>query len=146
MKNINYILEKVPHRYPFLMIDKVLDQKTRQQIKTLKNVSINEPFFRGHFPEKPIMPGVLIMESMAQSACLLILEHIENPKQYLVYLSKVTNFRIFKNVLPGDQMIIDAVMINEKMGSFKFEATSTVGDIKVARAEFFASLVKNQEE
>tara|TARA_B100000427_G_C15512526_1_gene596841 strand:+ start:881 stop:1312 length:432 start_codon:yes stop_codon:yes gene_type:complete len=142
MKNINYILEKVPHRYPFLMIDKVLGQKKNKQIQTLKNVSINEPFFEGHFPEKPIMPGVLIMESMAQSACLLILEHIENPKQHLVYLSKVMNFRIFQNVVPGDQMIIDAIMIHEKLGSFKFEATTRVGEVRVAKAEFFASLVK----
>ena len=77
MKDINYILEMIPHRYPFLMIDKVIDKKAKSNIQTIKNVTINEPYFVGHFPEKPIMPGVLIMESMAQSACLIILDYID---------------------------------------------------------------------
>ena len=72
MKDINYILEMIPHRYPFLLVDKVISKKEKKEIKTLKNVTINEPFFSGHFPHKPIMPGVLILESMAQSACLII--------------------------------------------------------------------------
>ena len=72
--------------------------KAKSNIQTIKNVTINEPYFVGHFPEKPIMPGVLIMESMAQSACLIILDYIDNPKNHLVYLSKVNNFRILKNV------------------------------------------------
>ena len=73
MKDINYILEMIPHRYPFLLVDRIIDKKDKKEIKTLKNVTINEPFFLGHFPDKPIMPGVLILESMAQSACLIIL-------------------------------------------------------------------------
>ena len=141
MKDINYILEMIPHRYPFLMIDKVIDKKTKSNIQTIKNVTINEPYFVGHFPEKPIMPGVLIMESMAQSACLIILDYIDNPKNHLVYLSKVNNFRILKNVIPGDQIVINAETIKEKMNSFKFSATCHVGDELVAKAEFIASLV-----
>ena len=141
MKDINYILEMIPHRYPFLMIDKVIDKKAKSNIQTIKNVTINEPYFVGHFPEKPIMPGVLIMESMAQSACLIILDYIDNPKNHLVYLSKVNNFRILKNVIPGDQIVINAETIKEKMNSFKFSATCLVGGELVAKAEFIASLV-----
>ena len=81
----------IPHRYPFLLVDKIVEEKERKEIKTLKNVTINEPFFSGHFPDKPIMPGVLILESMAQSACLIMLDFIEDPKNHLVYLSKVNS-------------------------------------------------------
>ena len=88
MKDINYILEMIPHRYPFLLVDRINDKVEKKEISTIKNVTINEPFFNGHFPEKPIMPGVLILESMAQSACLIILDFIENPKNHLVYLIK----------------------------------------------------------
>ena len=115
MKDINYILEMIPHRYPFLLVDKVISKKEKKEIKTLKNVTINEPFFSGHFPHKPIMPGVLILESMAQSACLIIPDFIDDPNDHLVYLSKVNNFRILSNVVPGDQIIIDAKIVNEKL-------------------------------
>jgi 3-hydroxyacyl-[acyl-carrier-protein] dehydratase len=142
MKDINYILEMIPHRYPFLLVDRIIDKKDKKEIKTLKNVTINEPFFSGHFPNKPIMPGVLILESMAQSACLIILDFIENPENHLVYLSKVNNFRIHSNVIPGDQIIIDAKVINEKLNSFKFESTCHVNDKLVAKAEFLASIVE----
>ena len=142
MKDIQYILEMIPHRYPFLLVDRIIDKKNKKEIKTLKNVTINEPFFSGHFPQKPIMPGVLILESMAQSACLIILDFIENPANHLVYLSKVNNFRIHSNVIPGDQIIIDAKVVHEKLNSFKFESICHVNDKLVARAEFLASIVE----
>ena len=141
MKDINYILEMIPHRYPFLLVDKIVDKKEKSYIKTIKNVTINEPYFTGHFPEKPIVPGVLILESMAQSACLIILDYIDDPDNHLVYLSKVNNFRILKNVIPGDQIIITAETIKEKMNSFKFRSTCHVNDDLVAKADFIASLV-----
>jgi beta-hydroxyacyl-ACP dehydratase FabZ len=142
MKDINYILEMIPHRYPFLLIDRIINKKNKIEIKTLKNVTINEPFFSGHFPNKPIMPGVLILESMAQSACLIILDFIDNPENHLVYLSKVSNFKINANVVPGDQLIINAKVVNEKLNSFKFKSTCHVNDNLVAKAEFLASIVK----
>lgn len=142
MKDINYILKMIPHRYPFLLVDKIIEEKERKEIKTLKNVTINEPFFSGHFPDKPIMPGVLILESMAQSACLIMLDFIENPKNHLVYLSKVNNFRIYSNVIPGDQIIIDAKVVHEKLNSFKFETTCKVNDKLIAKAEFLATMVE----
>ena len=131
----------IPHRYPFLLVDKIVDKKEKSYIKTIKNVTINEPYFTGHFPEKPIVPGVLILESMAQSACLIILDYIDDPDNHLVYLSKVNNFRILKNVIPGDQIIITAETIKEKMNSFKFRSTCHVNDDLVAKADFIASLV-----
>ena len=145
MKDINYILEMIPHRYPFLLVDRIIVKKNKKEIKTLKNVTINEPFFSGHFPNKPIMPGVLILESMAQSACLIILDFIDNPENHLVYLSKVNNFRIHSNVIPGDQIIIESKIVHEKLNSFKFESTCHVNDKLVAKAEFLASMVERQE-
>jgi|TARA_A100001011_G_C13916223_1_gene677149 beta-hydroxyacyl-ACP dehydratase FabZ len=141
VKNINYILKVIPHRYPFLLIDRIIDKDEKKEITTLKNVTFNEQFFQGHFPEKPVMPGVLLLESMAQSACLIILDYIDNPDEHLVYLSKVSNFRILKNVIPGDQIIINAKVLNEKLNSFKFEATCHVDQELVAKAEFLASVV-----
>ena len=140
--DIRKILDTLPHRYPFILVDKVISLVPNETITAIKNVTINEPFFSGHFPNKPIMPGVLILESMAQSACLIILDFIDNPENHLVYLSKVNNFRIHSNVIPGDQIIIDAKVVNEKLNSFKFESTCHVNDKLVAKAEFLASMVE----
>ena len=141
MKDINYILVVMPHRYPFLMVDRIVGHKREENIQTLKNVSINEPYFQGHFPTKPIMPGVLILECIAQSACLLMVEFMEDPSKKLVFMSKVVNYKMFHNVIPGDQLYIDAKLLHHKLGSFKFDAICSVGDKKVASAEFFATVV-----
>ena len=141
MKDINYILEVMPHRYPFLMVDRIVGHKREENIQTLKNVSINEPYFQGHFPTKPIMPGVLILECIAQSACLLMVDFMEEPSKKLVFMSKVVNYKMFHNVIPGDQLYIDAKLLHHKLGSFKFDAICSVGDKKVASAEFFATVV-----
>jgi beta-hydroxyacyl-ACP dehydratase FabZ len=141
MKDINYILEVMPHRYPFLMVDRIVGHKREENIQTLKNISINEPYFQGHFPTKPIMPGVLILECIAQSACLLMVDFMEDPSKKLVFMSKVVNYRMFHNVIPGDQLYIDAKLLHHKLGSFKFDAICSVGDKKVASAEFFATVV-----
>jgi len=141
MKDINYILELMPHRYPFLMVDRIVGHKREENIQTLKNVSINEPYFQGHFPTKPIMPGVLILECIAQSACLLMVDFMEDPSKKLVFMSKVVNYKMFHNVIPGDQLYIDAKLLHHKLGSFKFDAKCSVGDKRVASAEFFATVV-----
>ena len=135
------VMKLIPHRYPFLLVDRIISYD-KESLVANKSVTINEPFFSGHFPDKPIMPGVLILESMAQSACLIILDFIDNPENHLVYLSKVNNFRIHSNVIPGDQIIIDAKVVNEKLNSFKFESTCHVNDMLVAKAEFLASMVE----
>ena len=96
MKDINYILDVMPHRYPFLMVDRIIENEKKESITTLKNVSINEPYFQGHFPTKPIMPGVLILESIAQSACLIMVDFMEDPSKKLVFMSKVLNYKIYE--------------------------------------------------
>lgn len=141
MKDINYILDLMPHRYPFLMVDRIIEHHNKETIKTLKNVSINEPHFNGHFPDKPIMPGVLILEAMAQSSCLIMIDFMEDASKKLVFISKVINYKINNNVIPGDQLCIEAKLLYHKLGSFKFSAVCTVKKEKVASAEFFATIV-----
>lgn len=141
MKNIDELLKILPHRYPFLMIDKVIKWDKKKSLQAIKNVSINEPYFQGHFPEKPIFPGVLILESMAQAGSLIISDFVDNPSKKLVYLSKVLNFKIHKNVIPGDQLYIEAKLLQHKMNSFKFSVECFVDKKQVATAEFFATAV-----
>ena len=141
MKNIDELLKILPHRYPFLMIDKVIKWDKKKSLQAIKNISINEPCFQGHFPEKPIFPGVLILESMAQAGSLIISDFVDNPSKKLVYLSKVLNFKIHKNVIPGDQLYIEAKLLQHKMNSFKFSVECFVDKKQVATAEFFATAV-----
>ena len=141
MKNIDELLKILPHRYPFLMIDKVIKWDKKKSLQAIKNISINEPYFQGHFPEKPIFPGVLILESMAQAGSLIISDFVDNPSKKLAYLSKVLNFKIHKNVIPGDQLYIEAKLLQHKMNSFKFSVECFVDQKQVASAEFFATTV-----
>ena len=141
MKNIDELLKILPHRYPFIMIDKVIKWDKKKSLQAIKNVSINEPYFQGHFPEKPIFPGVLILESMAQAGSLIISDFVDNPSKKLAYLSKVLNFKIHKNVIPGDQLYIEAKLLQHKMNSFKFSVKCFVDQKQVASAEFFATAV-----
>ena len=141
MKNIDELLKILPHRYPFIMIDKVIRWDKKKSLQAIKNVSINEPYFQGHFPKKPIFPGVLILESMAQAGSLIISDFVDNPSKKLAYLSKVLNFKIHKNVIPGDQLYIEAKLLQHKMNSFKFSVECFVDKKEVASAEFFATTV-----
>lgn len=141
MKNIDELLKILPHRYPFIMIDKVIKWDKKKSLQAIKNVSINEPYFQGHFPGKPIFPGVLILESMAQAGSLIISDFVDNPSKKLAYLSKVLNFKIHKNVIPGDQLYIEAKLLQHKMNSFKFSVKCFVDQKQVASAEFFATAV-----
>ena len=141
MKNIDELLKILPHRYPFIMIDKVIRWDKKKSLQAIKNVSINEPYFQGHFPEKPIFPGVLILESMAQAGSLIISDFVDNPSKKLVFLSKVLNFKIHKNVIPGDQLYIEAKLLQHKMNSFKLSVECFVDKKQVATAEFFATAV-----
>ena len=141
MKNIDELLKILPHRYPFIMIDKVIKWDKKKSLQAIKNVSINEPYFQGHFPGKPIFPGVLILESMAQAGSLIISDFVDNPSKKLAYLSKVLKFKIHKNVIPGDQLYIEAKLLQHKMNSFKFSVECFVDQKQVASAEFFATAV-----
>ncbi len=138
-KDIREILKLLPHRYPFLLLDRVLDL-TAERITALKNVTINEPFFQGHFPGDPIMPGVLIVEAMAQAAGILGFSVLSEPNVDAIYFMAMDRVRFRKPVRPGDQLIIKADLLKQKGTIFKMQATAFVDDQLVAEAELLASM------
>ena len=144
--NIHDILKKLPHRYPILLVDRVLEVVDEgKRIRALKNVSINEPYFVGHFPHRPVMPGVLIIEALAQAATLLAL--YANPDVVLddktvVYFVGIDNARFKRPVEPGDQLILDVTLDRAKAGIYKFTAKAWVGDQVVTEAELICTMRK----
>ncbi len=143
---IEEIMKILPHRYPFLLVDRILSVELDKHIVGLKNITVNEPFFVGHFPHAPIMPGVLIVEAMAQVAGILALlstpENMGNQALYLMSLDKV---RFRKPVVPGDQLILDLTVLKGKKKYFKMEGKATVNDNLVAEAEIMAMVGKKEE-
>lgn len=138
--DINEILRLLPHRYPFVMIDRVLSVDVGKHVEALKNVSINEPFFQGHFPEKPIMPGVLMLEGMAQAGGnLAFYSQPENIGTKLLYFAGIDKARFRKPVGPGDQIIYRVEVLKIKRGIWKLGATANVDGQKVAEAELMAA-------
>lgn len=139
---IDEIMQYLPHRYPFLLIDRVLEMEVGKSITAIKNVSINEPFFPGHFPESPVMPGVLILEAMAQAAALLSFK-TENytPEEIgIVYFAGIDGARFKKPVLPGDQLILKIDIVRRVRGIWKYTARAEVDGALVAEAELMATL------
>ena len=136
----------LPHRYPFLLVDRILSMELGQHIVGLKNVTVNEPFFSGHFPNNPIMPGVLIVEAMAQVAGILALlstpENLGNQNLFLMSLDKV---RFRRPVVPGDQLILDLKVLRGGKKFFKMEGKATVDDTLVAEAELMAMVGKQED-
>jgi len=129
--DIYKILELLPHRYPLLLIDRVLDYEIDGSLTALKNVTVNEPFFQGHFPGRPIMPGVLILESMAQSSAVLFYESLgeSKPEGNIIYLFVgVDKARFKRPVEPGDQLIITTTIVRKMRNIWKFECVAKVGD------------------
>lgn len=140
--NITDIMEVIPHRYPFLLVDKILSVNyDDNSIVGLKNVTYNEPFFMGHFPNKPIMPGVLLVESMAQVGGLLLLNSEDDLSSKLVMLLGINNVKFRKPVVPGDQLIMKVRLINKRMNIVVFEAKCFVNDVLVTEAEIRAAIV-----
>jgi 3-hydroxyacyl-[acyl-carrier-protein] dehydratase len=139
--DIHQILRLLPHRYPFLLVDKVLACKPNESIVALKNVTYNEPFFTGHFPQRPIMPGVLILEAMAQATGLLAFySRGENPEDGTLYmLVGVDRARFKQPVGPGDQLIVDVRLDRRIRDIYRFTATATVADRVVSTAEFMTT-------
>jgi UDP-3-O-[3-hydroxymyristoyl] N-acetylglucosamine deacetylase/3-hydroxyacyl-[acyl-carrier-protein] dehydratase len=135
------IQQLMPHRYPFLMVDKVIELEDRKRVVGIKNVTINEPYFGGHFPGHPIMPAVLIIEAMAQVGGVLLLNTVDNPHDYLVYFSRIEKARFRKPVLPGDQVRFELDLIALKLRVCKMRGVAYVGDEIVAEAEFLANFV-----
>ncbi|MDQ7838407.1 MAG: 3-hydroxyacyl-ACP dehydratase FabZ [Thermodesulfobacteriota bacterium] len=139
--NIREILKILPHRYPFLLVDKILECKSGESIKGLKNVTINEPFFQGHFPGQPIMPGVLILEAMAQvGGILAYLSNEEEMKNRLFYFIGLDKVRFRKTVVPGDQIVFDLTMLKRKMKVYMMAGRATVDGKLVAEAELMAAM------
>jgi 3-hydroxyacyl-[acyl-carrier-protein] dehydratase len=129
--DIYKILELLPHRYPFLLIDRVLDYQIDDSLTALKNVTVNEPFFQGHFPERPIMPGVLILEAMAQASAVLFYESLgeTRPEGNIIYLFVgVDKARFKRPVEPGDQLIISTKLLRKMKNIWKFDCIAKVGD------------------
>ncbi|MBP9713516.1 MAG: 3-hydroxyacyl-ACP dehydratase FabZ [Sterolibacterium sp.] len=140
--DINDILKHLPHRYPMLMIDRVLECVPGERIAALKNVSINEPYFPGHYPHQPVMPGVLIIETMAQAAAILAFKTLNDRSNdnTVYYFVGIEGARFKKPVLPGDQLKVDASIIYHKRGMWRFKAQATVEGQLVSEAELMCTL------
>jgi 3-hydroxyacyl-[acyl-carrier-protein] dehydratase len=142
--DISRIMELIPHRYPFLMIDRVIDVVPGMKATGVKNVSINEQFFAGHFPEKPVMPGVLIIEAMAQTAACLVVHTLgEASEGKLVYFMSVDGARFRKPVEPGDQLHVEVTKQRSRGNVWKFAGRAMVGDTLVAEATYAAMIMND---
>ncbi len=139
--DINSILKIMPHRYPFLLIDRILDLEPGKKVQAIKNVTINEPFFQGHFPGHPIMPGVMVLEAMAQAGGVLLLHAIDNPETKVVYFMAIDKAKFRQPVMPGDQLHFELVMNAFRRGACKMSGKARVDGKVVASADFMAMVV-----
>jgi 3-hydroxyacyl-[acyl-carrier-protein] dehydratase len=144
MMDIHQILKQLPHRYPILLVDRVLEIEKGVRIKAIKNVSINEPFFMGHFPHRPVMPGVLMLEALAQAAALLSFDALgSTPDDNTVYyFAGIDGARFKRPVEPGDQLILDVSIDRMKAGIFKFKARALVGQEVAVEADLMCTMRK----
>ncbi len=142
--DIHKILDMLPHRYPFLMVDRVLELEKNVRIRALKNVTINEPFFQGHFPGRPVMPGVMMLEALAQAAALLAFETMGNAadENSVYYFVGIDGARFKRPVEPGDQLFLDVFMDRNKGGIYKFKARAMVGEELAVEAELMCTVRK----
>jgi 3-hydroxyacyl-[acyl-carrier-protein] dehydratase len=142
MMDIHQILEKLPHRYPILLVDRVLEVEPGKRIKALKNVSINEPYFAGHFPHRPVMPGVLMLEALAQAAALLSFADgaLQTNKNSVIYFVGIDGARFKRVVEPGDQLILEVEIDRIRAGIYKFDARAKVGDDLACEAQLMCTM------
>ena len=143
MMDIHQILKSLPHRYPFLLVDRVLEIEKGKRIRAVKNVTINEPFFEGHFPHRPVMPGVLMIEAMAQAAALLSFDMLGIPgldENTVYYFAGIDNARFKRPVEPGDQLILEVEIDRHKAGIFKFRGKAFVGTELAAEADLMCTM------
>lgn len=142
----NAIQRILPHRYPFLLVDKIIHLDMDKKVIGVKSVTVNEPFFVGHFPGQPIMPGVLILEAMAQTGGILLLNSFPNPEEKLVYFMQINNAKFRKPVVPGDQLFMEVELTQKKSKVVMMAARSYVNDVLVAEAEFMAGIVDREQK
>ena len=137
--DIQKIQSLLPHRYPFLLVDRVIESEPGKRLVALKNVTVNEPFFQGHFPSKPVMPGVLLIEAMAQATGLLAMASAEVPKEAIYYLVGVDKARFKSPVVPGDQVHLEVEVIKNRREIWVFSAAAKVDGKVVASAEIMCT-------
>jgi beta-hydroxyacyl-ACP dehydratase FabZ len=143
--DIQKIMNLLPHRYPFIMIDRILELIPGEKVVALKNVTINEPFFQGHFPGSPIMPGVLIIEAMAQAGAVLAAESLPGEEHgSLIYFMGMNKVKFRKPVVPGDQIIFEVKFLKQRAKVFKMSGMAFVDEKLVAEAELMASFGEKQ--
>ncbi len=145
MLKLEKILRILPHRYPFLLIDRVLDLEKGKSVVAIKNVTYNEPFFQGHFPEYKVMPGVLVVEAMAQAGGILLFHSIPDPQGKLVFFSKIDNMKFRKPVVPGDQLKLEVELSRLKSRFCHMKAKASVEEETVAEGDIMAFLINLEE-
>lgn len=142
MLDIHQILKQLPHRYPMLLVDRVLEIEKGKRIRAIKNVTINEPFFTGHFPHRPVMPGVMMLEALAQTAALLSFDMlgVTLDDKTVYYFAGIDGARFKRVVEPGDQLIMDVELDRARGGIYKFKARASVGDEIAVEAELMCTM------
>ena len=141
MMDIARIIESLPHRYPFLLVDRILEVTGATRVVGIKNVTINEPFFQGHFPGHPIMPGVLIVEAMAQTGGVLLLSSVEDPQDKVVYFMSLDNVKFRRPVVPGDQIRMEVELVQNRGRTVRLRGQALVDGAVVAEADMMARIV-----
>ena len=142
MMDIHTVLKQLPHRFPFLLVDRVISIERGKRITALKNVTINEPFFVGHFPHRPVMPGVLMLEALAQAAALLAFDTlgVTPDDKTVYYFAGIDGARFKRPVEPGDQLLLHVELDRMKSGIFKFKSRATVGEELAVAAELICTM------
>ena len=146
MINIEGIMELLPHRYPMLLVDRILSYEKLKEIVGIKNVTMNEHFFQGHFPGRPVMPGVLIVEAMAQTGGVLIMQEFDNIEDYVIFFMTVDKVKFRRPVVPGDQLRMEVEVLTFRRNICKLKGKAFVDGQLAASAEFSSMLVKKDEK
>ncbi len=146
MLDIKEIMSIIPHRYPFLLIDRIEEFEENKRIVGIKNVTVNEPFFQGHFPGSPIMPGVLIIEAMAQTGGVLLLYSVPERAQKLIYFMGIQKAKFRKPVVPGDVLKLEMEVLNLRSWTCKLRGVARVGKDVVAEAEIISAMIDKEEQ